>query len=884
MKLKRYLKYLIGRLKAKIKQNREKALVDPDFYLKLYPDVRRAGVDPAEHYIKYGKKEGRYPNLDALIKAGNNEEALELIRKSEYFDAEWYLHKYPDSYPDPAVDYCAYFRNHNPSVSFISKDYYRLNQDVKRAGMNPLFHFEKYGKIQNRPMALTFARDYVFPDSLSEMEGENSTAAHAVNESHTLHHKVLVFAAFCKDGLLHDFRRNLIHELRQYCDYLVFVSDNPMAESEIRNNPDIDAFICRKHNRFDFGSYIYGIELLSKLGLLDGVNDLVLCNDSCLGPVCPFSPVFGKYDANKSQIDFYGLTVSNDYKKHTFIQSFFLIFAPSLYQSEIFRRTFNLFNVPVGIYFSDVGVQLEGELTYKFTEAGFVYKTYVDQEDFEKKYGSVRPTNMPLQLIKDYGYPLLKRKYLVLNKGQSDYEDLIAYLKEEKKEFWSSIEDLVAEEQSKSGKIVSDDMYRPIDFSIDGVRKHYSELLPRIQQRIRKHGFIKVVFLIANLSMLAYRSLIDKMLKDRRFRVSIIVIPDIRWRKADSLSEYRKCIRELSQIYGQSAVRAAVPNPESNYPVLTDIFSDEPDVVFYPTPYDLSYTPYNIPNAIRYNVLPAYINYGFPRNKYCEEVFRRPNYYNLWKIFLETQFQLDDYIKNGFVGGDNAVVAGYSKIDELYDITRSMDRTDSHTYNGKTYDKVVIIAPHHSLNGGFNSTMHLSNFLKYAEFFQELPGKFRNILFVFRPHPALFFLLKRKDFWGEQKVEEYIERIKSNENLILSAEGDYFHWFAASDAMIHDCGSFTVEYLYTDKPCCYMLKSESEIDEQFNDFGKQCLDCYYHALSEEDIIKFIEDEVLNGADSRKSVRTKFAHEVLMRDYPHSSEKIMNYLADSLMKS
>ena len=853
--------------------------VDPEFYLSVYTDVKNRGIDPVYHYINFGKKEGRFPNCKALE---SNNEDLQLIKKSEYFDGAWYLHEYSDSYQDPAVDYFIKFKSRNPSVNFITKDYLRIHDDVRRAGMNPLVHFERFGKIQNRPMILTFDQKEIFPDDLKEIEGINCKIPQAFNNNHPLHKKVMVFAAYCKDGRLHEFRKNLIHELRQYCDYLVFVSDNPMLEDEVRNFQDIDAFICRKHGRFDFGSYIYGIEHLSRLGFLDGINDLVLCNDSGLGPVCSFSSVFKKYDSNKSRIDFYGLSVADTYKKYRFIQSFFFIFSPELYQSEVFKRMFDICNIPVGMYFDDMAQKMEGELTNAFVQAGFTYSTFVDDEDFVKRFGNVRPTDRPLSLIKVYGFPLVKRKYLVLNNGRPECEELVDYLKKEKKDFWNSIESFISEEQSRAGSIVTKDIYRPIDYSFAAVRRHYSELVPKIRRRIRTRGFIKVDFLVANLSMLAYRSLIDKMMQDSRFRVRVIVIPDTRWKKIDTLKEYRKCLKELTSAYGRDIVSAAVINPESRYPGFNNIFEDQPDVVFYPTPYDLSYTPYNIPNAIRYNVLPAYINYGFPRNKYCEWVFRTTNYCNLWKVFLETDFQLNDYRKNGYVHGYNAVVAGYSKIDELYDITQKLDYAESHTYNGKVYDRVVILAPHHSLEGGYNATMHLSNFLKYADFFQKLPGKFKNILFVFRPHPALFFLLKQDRFWGEKKVEDYLKKIQENDNLILSTEGDYFHWFAASDAMIHDCGSFTVEYLYTDKPCCYMLKSENEIDELFNDFGKQCLECYYHALSEDDIVKFIQEEVLQGQDSKKSIRTKFAHEVLMKDYPHSSEKIMNYLEETLM--
>ena len=49
---------------------------DPAFYLAEYLDVREAGVDPAEHYLLYGYKEGRNP--------------------SACFDTRFYLHRYLD--------------------------------------------------------------------------------------------------------------------------------------------------------------------------------------------------------------------------------------------------------------------------------------------------------------------------------------------------------------------------------------------------------------------------------------------------------------------------------------------------------------------------------------------------------------------------------------------------------------------------------------------------------------------------------------------------------------------------------------------------------------------------------------------------------------------
>lgn len=69
----------------------------PEWYLFTYSDVAEAGVDPFEHYLQYGWKEGR-----------------------------------------------------DPGPNFSTNNYLEKNPDVKDAGINPLVHFEKYGYRENR--------------------------------------------------------------------------------------------------------------------------------------------------------------------------------------------------------------------------------------------------------------------------------------------------------------------------------------------------------------------------------------------------------------------------------------------------------------------------------------------------------------------------------------------------------------------------------------------------------------------------------------------------------------------------------------------------------------------------------------------------------------
>ena len=69
-----------------------KLFFDIEYYLKIYPDVFEADIDPLEHFCSFGCHEGRNPNL--------------------FFDTNFYLSN---------------------------------NQDVAKSKINPLLHFIKWG-------------------------------------------------------------------------------------------------------------------------------------------------------------------------------------------------------------------------------------------------------------------------------------------------------------------------------------------------------------------------------------------------------------------------------------------------------------------------------------------------------------------------------------------------------------------------------------------------------------------------------------------------------------------------------------------------------------------------------------------------------------------
>ncbi len=115
-------------------------LFDGAYYLAHNPDVAAAGVDPLQHYLAYGWKEGRDP--------------------SAYFDTGYYLEQNPDiaaAGVNPLLHFEAYGwkEGRQPSLVFDDAKYLAANPDVAAAGADPLQHFMAYGQGEGRASFLT---------------------------------------------------------------------------------------------------------------------------------------------------------------------------------------------------------------------------------------------------------------------------------------------------------------------------------------------------------------------------------------------------------------------------------------------------------------------------------------------------------------------------------------------------------------------------------------------------------------------------------------------------------------------------------------------------------------------------------------------------------
>jgi hypothetical protein len=82
-------------------------------------------------------------------------QALQLVQNSGLFDREWYLRAYPDvarARIDPLQHYMdsGWSEGRDPGPDFAASSYLKANPDVAAAGANPLLHFLEFGQSEGR--------------------------------------------------------------------------------------------------------------------------------------------------------------------------------------------------------------------------------------------------------------------------------------------------------------------------------------------------------------------------------------------------------------------------------------------------------------------------------------------------------------------------------------------------------------------------------------------------------------------------------------------------------------------------------------------------------------------------------------------------------------
>lgn len=226
--------------------------------------------------------------------------------------------------------------------------------------------------------------------------------------------RVAVFASYSSDGMLPPQVQPYLEGLRPFVDRIVVVCDNPIGPIRRAALEGLaDHIIAERHGEYDFGSYKRGVAWARQAGWLDEADDLILCNDSCFGPVGSFAPMFERMDAR--HLDFWGATDSKQIYPH--LQSFFVVLSWHVFQSATFRNFIQSITKQPDV--QQVIMKYEIGLTKTLAGAGYKWGAMVENrlEGAHPDDPSYKNISAYPKLAIEMGLPLVKVKALRESRG-----------------------------------------------------------------------------------------------------------------------------------------------------------------------------------------------------------------------------------------------------------------------------------------------------------------------------------------------------------------------------------------------------------------------------------------------------------------------------------
>lgn len=249
--------------------------------------------------------------------------------------------------------------------------------------------------------------------------------------------RLAIFASFNKNGLIPEYVIYYLKELKKCVDGIIFVTDNPIMEEELDKIKDYVIFAqCVRHEEYDFGSYKRGFNIAQKYNLLQYTQELVICNDSCYGPINGFEDTFKEME--EANTDFWGLSQNKIIQTH--IQSFFYTFRRNVFTSKYFSEWLNNIRKQPDVSF--VIKKYECRFTNHLHKHGFTFSTLLPLEISKDIKASDNKTFYPVTLVKNYNFPLIKTKVFKGNFDlREDKYELSRYIKNTNSELYSIIQE-----------------------------------------------------------------------------------------------------------------------------------------------------------------------------------------------------------------------------------------------------------------------------------------------------------------------------------------------------------------------------------------------------------------------------------------------------------
>ena len=365
----------------------------------------------------------------------------------------------------------------------------------------------------------------------------------------------------------------------------------------------------------------------------------------------------------------------------------------------------------------------------------------------------------------------------------------------------------------------------------------------RLSSHIQQKEIITVAFQVLDLSCWKCDSVFHLMMQHPRFRPVIWIIPE---KQIFDKEETQRILAIMKKYFSSKGYTVA------EYYTIDEINKEySPDIIFLAKG-PSGVTPWNA-HTLK-DKLVCYVPYCYQNTR--RQDFNFGQECQVWRNFYATKNIKKIASRVMLNGGLNISVVG-SPVADNYLFAESSEEVHVWRNCGKE-KKRIIWAPHWSV--GSVSWFNVSTFDNIAEGMLELIRKFADkVQWAFKPHPLLRDTLYKHPNWGKQRTDAYYSLWETLPNTQLE-NGAYVDLFKQSDAMIHDSGSFIMEYLLVNKPCMYLQRTGGF--EDFNDDTIKALECYQKGATIDDVESFILNLLSNPPDPMAEKRAAYRKKYL----------------------
>ncbi|MBR2732871.1 MAG: CDP-glycerol glycerophosphotransferase family protein [Selenomonadaceae bacterium] len=383
-------------------------------------------------------------------------------------------------------------------------------------------------------------------------------------------------------------------------------------------------------------------------------------------------------------------------------------------------------------------------------------------------------------------------------------------------------------------------------------KDEYNALMERVfnlsARRIAAKKKIRVAFLLLEAAQWCGKDIYELFMNDERLETTIFFSLDFHKDMNELvLNDFQRGIEQLRS-HGVDFV--AIDDINAEIP--------EQDIIVYLTPY-LGWIPYAFRlKRITAKTLLVHIPYAFDSALHFKPFYSQSIFLVAWKIFFSSAVTFDVYKKYSVIGMPRGVYSGYPRMDVFFKpdadfkFNWKLARPDA---------KKIIWAPHWSIAG---IAIIYSTFQWNFEFMYEFAKNHPETSWVFKPHPMLLYsAIQEGVFASVEDFEAYFQKWNDLPNAQVYTGAYYQDIFATSDALIHDCGSFSAEYQYVDKPMIYLTRDT----QRHNELGKAILGVSYLVDGQDldAIAATIQRVIIDGNDDKASARRKLFDKYL--NYP-----------------